>query len=177
MLTSLVGLAQAIAAGKIGVIDDIKIGDVVLSALTGLSGRDSVTVTERAVQAGFLVTEGIIRDPIERTLDIVLADPQISIESGISAALSGGLSGFSESWRDKKDVLYSYLGQIVAVTTHEGSYPRMILKAITPIYDVEENWDCFIAQVELREWDERSTEAASDVDNAITAAEAVVGGL
>lgn len=179
MINSIINLAKSIRAGKVGVIDAIKIGDVTVSALTGLSGGDSVEITERAVQAGFLVTEAVVRNPRTRTLDIILADPQISLEETISSAMSGEWAGFTETWRDKKEALYAQFKNrnIVNVITHDDVYSNMLIRSITPIYDANENWDCFVARVELREWDKRSATTASDVDHAVTADDAKVGAL
>lgn len=178
-LSNLSDVAQGVANGQIGIIDVIKIGEVTVSALTGLSGGDSVEISDRAVQAGFLVTEGVIKNPRERVLTIVLADPEISLEAGLSAAISGDLAGFTETWRDKKAALYAHFNalDIIDVVTHEDVYPSMIIRSITPLFDADENWDCFVAQVEVREWSERSTTSATGVDNALTAAAEALGAL
>jgi hypothetical protein len=97
----------------------------------------------------------------------------------MSSAMSGEWAGFTETWRDKKEALYAHFKNrdIVTVITHEDAYSNMLIRSITPTYDANENWDCFVARVELREWDERSASTASDVDHAVTAAEAKVGAL
>lgn len=178
-LGSIVDIGNDIRSGKIGVIPAIRIGDVAVSALTGLRGADSVSFTTKSVQAGFAVTDGIVHRPKERSFDIILADPEISIEMGISAALSGSWAGFSETWRDKKDTLYKHFDNIEIITavSHVEPLPNMFIVQIDPVFDVNENFDCFIAKVDLRTWDERGVQSASDVDSAIKAASVNVGVL
>jgi hypothetical protein len=179
MLNTALDIIKGVRDGQIGVIEAIKIGDCVVSALTGLSGADSVTITERSVQAGFVVTEGVIDDPKDREFVILLADPEISLEAGLSAALTGSLAGITEGWRDKKETLYSHFRnhEIVTAISHVEVLPNMIIRSIDPMYDPEENWDCFIARVELHQWNQGSLTAAGDVSNAITAASVQVGAL
>lgn len=179
MLNSATDIISGIKNGQIGVIGAIKIGDCVVSALTGLSGADSVTITERKVRSGFAVVEGVDDDPKDRVFTILLADPEISIEAGLSAALTGSLAGMTETWRDKRETLYSHFRNhdIVTAISHVESLPNMIIRVIDPIYDSEENWDAFVARVELHEWSQGTAEAASGVEGAITAAASAVGAL
>lgn len=179
MLNTAVDIVNGIKSGQIGVIEAIKIGDCVVSALTGLSGADSVTITERKVQAGFAVTEGVDDDPKDRVFTILLADPEISLEAGLSAALTGNIAGIAEGWRDKKETLYSHFRnhEIITAISHVEVLPNMIIRSIDPVYDSDENWDAFIARVELHQWSHGSATASDDVSGAITAAEKNVGAL
>lgn len=179
ILNSVIDVARAIRSGAVGVIPAIKIGDVTVSALTGLRGGDSVTDSGRPVQAGFTPIEGIVKNPRERTLSIVLADPEMSIEQGLTAVLSGDWAGFTETWRDKKNALLAHFDNldIIEVVTHDEVFSSMFIRAITPVYDPDENWDCYIAEVEIKQWETRGAASATGVENAITAASVQVGAL
>jgi hypothetical protein len=139
----------------------------------------SVTITERRVQAGFVVTEGVIDDPQNPVFTILLADPEISLEAGLSAALTGSIAGMTETWRDKKETLLSHFRNhdIVTAISHDNVFANMMIRLIEPLYDSDENWDCFIARVELHQWSQGTETAAVDVGNAITAASVQVGAL
>jgi hypothetical protein len=179
MLNTATDIIKGIADGQIGVIEAIKIGDCVVSALTGLEDEMSVTITERSVQSGFVVTEGVVDDPRNPVFYILLADPEYSLEAGLSAALTGSLAGITEGWRDKKETLLSHFRNhdIVTAISHVEVHPNMMIERIAPVYDPDENYDCFIARVELHQWSQGSVTAASDVSNAITAASIQVGAL
>ena len=177
--TNVVDAAAAIKDGSLGLIDEVSIGDLVVSALQGLRGGDEKEITERPVEAGFSVIEAAVERPTVRVLDIVLTNPDFSVEAGITAALNGSIEQFTETWRDKKEKLYTmYNGsELVTVTTHENVYPGMLIQRIEPWYDVDENWDCFIATVTFQQFDERQTESIDSLAGALTAGIKSVGGL
>jgi hypothetical protein len=175
-------IAQAVAQirdGTLGVIQVIKIGDTVVSQLTGLQGSRELDITSRPVSAGYDVVETARRIPTEIVLDIWLADPDFSAEAGITAALSGSVSSFTETRRDKLQQIEGMQDnlEVVSVTTHEGVYPACLIKSIDPIYDADDNWDCWVGRVTLKQLDIRQLGSVSSVDTALTAAQKQVGGL
>lgn len=176
---NIVDAAAQIKDGTLGVIELITIGDVQVSALTGLQAPREKEVTRRRVQAGFEVINGVIDMSTDIVLDIVLANPDFSPEAAVTAALTGSFAGFTETWRDKRDALYAIFdtNEIVSVTTHDNTYPSRVITRIAPVYSNEENYDCFIAQVTLAPFDNQQDEAASDVAGAMTAAKQSVGSL
>lgn len=151
--TNMADAAMAIKDGEFGFIEEIKIGELMLSAITGIDAAEEMAVTERSVQAGFEMTIAAILQPSIVTLDIVLANPEFSAEAAITAALTGSFSGFTESWRDKKaELLEMFHGkQIIDSQTHDSIYPKHIIQRIAPYYDVNEQWDSFFAQVTLQQ--------------------------
>ena len=177
--TNIVDAAASIKDGTLGPITEVSIGDLVVSALQGLSGDDVMEITERPVEAGFNVIEAAVELPLERTLEVVLANPDFSVEAGVTAALNGSVSQFTETWRDKKQKLYDMRKgrQIVTVTTHENVYNNMLIQRISPWFDVDENYECFIASVTVRQLDTRQTGAAEGLEGALTASLSSVGGL
>src|SRR3989304_2112162 len=120
--TNVVDAAAAIKDGVLGAIETIKIGDLVVSALTGLEGSDEWDIVQRPVEAGFLVTDAVVKLPYQRTLHIVLANPDFSVEAGITAALTGSVDQFTQTWRDKKQTLKSMGGEGLSVAPHERGY-------------------------------------------------------
>jgi hypothetical protein len=151
--TNVADAAAAIKGGEIGLIPVIKIGDLTISALTGLSGPDAKTITRKPVEAGFTITDAAVKVPFVKNLDICLANPSFAIDAGISAALTGDFAGFTETWRDKKDQLYQIFNdtEIVDVQTHEDIYESAIIEVIDPFFDVAENSDAFFARVTVSE--------------------------
>lgn len=177
--TNMIDAAAQIKDGTLGVIKLITIGDIQVSALTGLSALREKEVTRRRVQAGFEVINGAVELATDLVLDIVLANPDLSPEAGVTAALTGSFAGFLDTWRDKKDALYAEFdaGTILSVTTHENTYPARVISRIEPLFDVENNWDCWIGRVTFTPFDNQQNEAISDVATAITAGKKSVGGL
>ncbi len=151
--------AAAVKDGELGLIEQVYIGDLLVSALTGLSGGDEMIVTRKPIEEGFAASDAAVRLPTVRSLDICLANPDYSIEAGATAAMTGDVSSLTDTWRDKKDKLFQMFEskEIVEVTTHENSYPSMIIESITPWYDVEENWDAYFATVVVSEIPETSS--------------------
>jgi len=145
--------ASAIKDGTLGPIEVIKIGDLIVSALTGLSAPSELIPTRRSVEDGYEVVNRAVELPQALTLNIVLANPDFSVEAGLDAAMSGSFAGFLDTWRDK----IKYLKQlqtdkeIVPVQTHEGVYETMLVTLIDPLYDVVNNADAWIGTVYLDE--------------------------
>lgn len=177
--TNIIDAAAQIKNGEIGVIDIIKIGDVTVSALTGLQTPMEKEVTRRRVQAGFSVIDGMIDVPTDFILTIILANPDFSVEAGLTAALTGEFAGFTETYQDKRKALEAHFHNrdIINVIVHDGVYVDRVITRINPIYDNEQNWECFIAQVTVTPFDSRQVTAADDVNTAMTAAKQSVGGL
>ncbi|MCP4537156.1 MAG: hypothetical protein GY832_08405 [Chloroflexi bacterium] len=168
--------AAAVKDGELGLIEQVYIGDLLVSALTGLSGSREKIVTEKPIEEGFAHTYAAVHLPIVLSLDICLANPDYSIEAGATAAMTGDVSSLAETHRDKRDRLFQIYDddEIVGVTTHENSYPSMIIQSITPWYDVEENWDAYFATVVVKE----IIETSSGTDGGlIDKAKDAVGGM
>jgi len=168
-----------IADGTLGVIKTIMIGDLAVSALTGLQTPMEKDVTRRPVQAGFDVLVGMTDTPTDIIMDVVLLDPDFSIDAGVTAALTGGLSGFTSSWRDKRDLLKSMFAarEVVTVTTHDDVYPARVISRINPQYDSDMNINGYIAQVTLTPFDNRQQGSIDSVAGAMTSGLQSVGGL
>lgn len=158
--TNIVDAASAIKNGDLGLLTEVKIGELVVSALVGISGSDVTDIVQRPVEAGFSNTDSAIDKPRERLLEVVLTNPDFSVESGVQAALTGSVSQFTETWRDKKEKLYAIKKQklIIDVVTHDEIFPSMMIAEITPHYDVEENWEAFVATVRLQEYQVEQTD-------------------
>jgi hypothetical protein len=172
-------LTDAISAardGELGDIEEIKIGDLVVSALTGLQSPRFARVTRKPVETGFEIADAIVFESRELSLDICLANPDFSVEAGIGAALSGSLEQFSETWRDKKAKLEEIYDtkQIVTVQTHDEILDNMVIEMIDPYYDVEDNSDAYFANVVMVQIKYGSTQASTGIVDAI---EDNLGGL
>lgn len=172
---TLASAAAAIQDGTLGLIETVSIGDVIVSALIGLDGGDWLDVTSRPIESGLEITECAIATPVERTLTVCLANPDFSAESGLKAALEGSVTAFTETWRDKRDRLYKYFTdrEIIELTTHENFYENMLIYGIAPFWDVDENYNCFFAQVSLRQITTVNEAATGIIDST----EDMLGGL
>lgn len=151
--TNIVDAASALKDGKLGIIEIIKIGDLVVSALTGLYASDEMMITEKPIETGMAITDAAVKLPAEIVLEVCFSNPDLSIESGVTAALSGDPSSLVETWRDKRDELFSIFNnrEIVEVATHDAAYESMMITSIVPWYDVDENYDAYFASITLRE--------------------------
>lgn len=151
--TNIVDAAAAIKDGTLGPIGDVKIGDVVVSGLMGISGPDEMHVTTRSIQAGYDITDAITRKQSIKSLEIILANPDFSPDAAITAALTGSFAGFTDTWRDKKEQLYEtmYGKNIIEVVTHEDFWPSRVISSIEPLYEIDENMDLFMATVVITE--------------------------
>ena len=179
-MSTLTNLADAIAGLRDGTLgtQQVKIGSLVVSALLGLSIPRKKKITKRPVQAGYAVAMGVIDVPDEIEMDIVLADPVFLPEGMVASALTGLPEEISETWKEKKDLLYSMFDEkeIVDLTTHEVGYPPIyVIKEIDPKYEAEEDWDGWIGTVRLAQFGAQDGTSAVDMDDAKTAATAYVG--
>ena len=174
--TNAADAVSAIKNGVLGLLEEIKIGDLVVSALTGLEAPSRVTITDKPIESGMAITEAIVRVPQTIVMDILLANPQYSVENVASSLLSGNPSNLAETWRDKKAQLYQYQKdyEIISAQTHEGVYDSVVIEEINPWYDVDENYDAFFATVTLRELP--VNEAASS-GGLLDSAKEALGGL
>ena len=157
---------------------EVRIGTVVVSALTGLRTPRRKDVTRRPVQAGYSVSMGVIDVPDEIEMEVVLANPDYSPEGMVTAALTGSVSSLTETWAEKRDALYALFDdkEIVDFTTHEIGYPPVYVVAeIDPQYDSEEDWEGWIGTVRLVQFGSQANDTAVDVDKAKTAASSYVG--
>ena len=146
---NLVDAAAAIKDGKLGVIEVAKIGDIIVSALTGVDAPSSLTITRKPVQSGFTITDAAVDNADDLVLDVVLANPDFSAESGITAALTGDVSQFTTTWTDKRNQLHDYKNarELLTVQTHDGVFSDMLIQSITPLYDVDFNHDAWLGTV------------------------------
>lgn len=144
-------LIQSIRDGEVGVIDQILIGDMVVSAMFGLDAPETLSLTNRKIQSGADIATMAIDDRTVITMDICLANPEISLDAAITAAATGDIGVMSETWRDKRDELRQMKTerQVIDVQTHDNLYPSFLITGIYPIFDSEENWDAFICSVVL----------------------------
>lgn len=150
-LDGFAGVIEQVAEGVLGVVPTIRIGDVVVSSLVGLSSPETTFVTRKPVQAGYNITDAGTDDSRTKQLTVVLIDPEYSAEAGLNAALSGDLSGLTETWRDKKAQIRQYRldHELVEVQDHEELIESMMIENIDPIYDNEQNDDGWIATISL----------------------------
>ena len=139
-----------LAVGNL-LLEDVKIGDLLVSACTGLSGANELEITRKPIGTGYVITDAAVDVPIEKTLDIVFSNPQFSPEKLAQALLTGEIESYTESWRDKKDKLYEMQKNrdIVTLQTHENSYENMLIRVIDPVFDNVENWDGWLGTVIL----------------------------
>ena len=150
---SIAGNLASAAASLLDAMEDAKIGVLTLSALMGLEGSDPLDVTRKPVDQGFVMTDAAVKMPMERTMEICLADPELSPEALVQAALSGNTASLTMTWRHKKDLLYQLFNdrELVVVQTHEEVFESMLIQDIIPHYDINENWDAFFATVFVME--------------------------
>jgi hypothetical protein len=135
--------------GEVGLIETVKIGTLVVDCLTGLNAPRRKNVTRKPIDAGFAVTDAAADEPDDLVLNIVLTNPDYSIDAGVTAALSGNIDQLNETWRDKRNQLYQIFDdiEINTIQTHDRTHPNMVIDSIDPVYDSEENWDAFVATV------------------------------
>lgn len=157
--TNIADAAASIRNGELGPFSDVKIGKLVVSALIGMSAPTELLVTNKPIQKGYAITDAAVEWPRDVVLEICLANPDYSAEAGISAALTGSVASFTETWRDKKTKLYALKStrEIVDVQTHEDIFKNLIVRMIEPIYD---SYDAFFATVILQpvRYDDATTE-------------------
>jgi hypothetical protein len=141
--------AAAVKDGSIGIIEIAQIGDVIIGALRSVSAPSRLRVTRKPVEAGYVMSDAAVEEPDDLYLQICLTNPDFSAEGLLSAAITGNPGALTATWREKKDTLYQYKSdrQLVTARTHEGSYKNRIVAEIDPIYEADENYDCFFANV------------------------------
>jgi hypothetical protein len=151
--TNIADAAAALRDGELGKIETVKIGDVIVSALRDVQFIDDSIVTRKPVQAGYTMTDAAVDLPDEVNLVILLANPDFSLEAGIDAALTGNVDQFTSTWRESKAELYGYKAdkEIIEAQTHEDLFTSMMIQSISPLYDVDENYDAWFANVLLVE--------------------------
>ena len=176
--TNIADAAAAVREGSIG-IQNVMIGDVFVSSLTALRITYRKEVTRRPVQAGYSIPMGVIDTPIEIEMDIVLANPDYSVEGLVGAALTGSPEQLSETWTEKRDALMALWSskEIVDVTSHDQGFSGYVIESIEPQYDAEEDWEGWIGTVRLVYWGDQGGETARDLADAKTAAKASMGVL
>lgn len=164
-------IVAAIAAVKAGNLIPIptQIGDVVVSALTGLSAPRELDITRKPIEDGYAVTDAAVDVPQTLTLEVCLTNPGFSIGEVSSAAMSGSVSSLLSTWRDKRDYLYQILEdrELVNVLTHEGWYIDMLLHSIDPIFDADENYDCYFATLQMTQIKVVASSLAGLIDSAL----------
>lgn len=179
--TNIVSLINQAAAGTLGNVEQIKIGDVLVDVLENVTGSDVMRITRKPVEAGFAVTDAAILEPTERTFEVILTDPEYSASAATSAALTGTLESFNTSWRDKRDTIYGYFlnREIIDVMSHDALYQSMLIQSITPLYDAAENLDAFVASIHFQKYEVVGNTAvpSSDEVSRFVAAKQDVGRL
>lgn len=177
--TNLVDAINRIRSGRAGINGTIKIGDLVVSLLTAQEGGSDKDITGRPVVSGYDTVEIVRRLPWERSLTIVLADPDLSVEAGVTAALTGSVESLTETWTDKVARLLAMdeSNEIITVQTLDEVRPNCIIKSVTPRYDLDENLDCWVGQVVVKQIDVRQGGTVAGVGDALTAASKQVGVL
>lgn len=170
-------LIQSVRDGELGVFDQILIGDLVVSALFGLDAPETLSLTNRKIQSGADLATMAVQDRAVITMDICLANPEISLDGALTAAVTGNIGLLTETWRDKRDELRQIMSerQVVSVQTHDDLYESFLITGLYPIFDVEENWDAFIVSVVLekvRIWGDEDTHGST-----IEQAKQIVSGL
>ena len=175
MLTSIADFAAQVQDGALGLIETVSIGDVTVSALMALDGSDELDITSHRIEDGMEITYAAVDVPTKRSLTICLANPDFSIESGLDSVLTGNFSGFTDTWRDKRDKIYEYKDnrELITVSTHERVYENMMIRSITPLWDVDNNFDCFFATVVVKQL----TISSSAQTGIFDAAKSALGGL
>jgi hypothetical protein len=172
---NMVDAISAIKDGEIGLVTTVMIGDVLVSSLRGLYAPTRLSVTKKPIEDGYDITDAAIKEPTDLYLDICLTNPDLSIEAGLQAALTGNPGSLTSTWREKKETLYSYLNEkeLITVQTHEGVYESMLVAEIDPYWDVSRNWNAFFANVRIV----NIVKVGTDVGGLFDAAEQAVGGL
>lgn len=172
-----VDLVQSVRDGEVGVIDQVLIGDLIVSALFGLDAPETLTLTRRKIQDGSDIATMAIDDIQTVSMDICLANPEISIDGAVTAFATGDASGLTDTWRDKRDELRKLRDnrEVVDIQTHDDLFESFLITGIYPIFNVDENWDAFICSVMLEKV--RLYDTASDENNPLTAALETVSGL
>ena len=155
-------MSDAVSAardGALGLIEQVKIGDLLVDALLTLYVPSSKSITRKPMAENFVITDAAVDDPLEMSLDICLANPSYGVGALTDAAMSGSVENLTQTWRDKKKELYTMFteNEIVTVQTHEGVYNNMLITNIDPKYNSGNNMDAFFANVYLTQIEKRSS--------------------
>lgn len=174
---SLADAAAKLKAGLLGNMEDVKIGDIIISALTGLSNPIQLDVTRKPIAAGYAITDAAVDVPTDIMLDVCLADPQLSADALLTAALDGSLESLTETWRDKLSRIKQTAAdrEIVSVQTHDEIVDNMLITLIDPTYDVDDNFDCWFGTIGLTQI--TTVQVGAEEAGLLDAAEEAVGGL
>lgn len=170
-------LIQAARDGELGLVNHVKIGDLVVSSLHGLDDPISLQIAQHKVQTGSTIAYSAVDQRNSISMDIMLANPDYTVDGALAATATGNVSTLTDTWRDKKKQLYEIMDTrtIVDVQTHEELYSNCLVQAIYPSYDVDENWDCFFATVVLERIDFWG--ATQNTDSLLAAGLEIVSGL
>ena len=160
-------VAAAWAAGALGQISQVKIGDIVVSACEGLSNPSELIITRKVIGTGYPISDAAVKGILDITLDICFANPQLSAEALQTAFMSGATAGLTKGWREKKDALYAIQDglEIVSTQTHDKIYKNTMVQLIDPVYDALNNWDGFFATVVMTQIKRQSTEEGGLFDS------------
>lgn len=170
-------LVQSIRDGDVGVIDQVLIGDLVVSALFGLDAPETLSLTRRRIQSGADMATMAVDDIQPITMDVCFANPEISIDGALTAAITGDAGTLTETWREKRDELRKLKEnrEVLTITTHDDQYDSFIITGIYPIFDSDENWDAFICSVVLEKANIYGADTSEE--SLLSGAKEVVSGL
>ena len=151
LLDKTADVAKDLAFALLGEIDQIKIGDIIVSACERIQAPSELRITRKTIGAGYPITDAAVKQPRDISLDIVFVDPQYSLDELKTSLLTGDVSNLIEGWRDRKDALQDYQDnlEIISLQTHENIYENMLVTLIDPVYNADDNWDGFFATVTL----------------------------
>ena len=149
--TNMLDAINAFRDGELGFNDEVKIGDLIVDALTSLSVPEGIEITTRPFQDGSRKTDVAITGNLPMSMDIVLTNPVYSAEELALAAINGTLEQFNKTWREKKKELYQLKDdrEVIEVQTHDELYKDVMIKSIEPLYNAESNFDAFICSIEF----------------------------
>ena len=175
--TNVTDLIAAAKDGELGNFENIKIGDIVVGALTGLDTTESLRITRKPIQSGSVMTDAAVEDFQTLVWDVVFVNPQYSADDLATAAITGDLSALNSTWRDNRDQLYQYKNdrEVLTVQDHDRVYSNCLISSITPAYDAENNLDAFVATITMERLSFYGD--VDDNDNKISAALKNVGSL
>lgn len=150
-------LSDAISAaldGLLGTFEEVKIGDLTVSALIENDAPKSLNITRRTTEDGYNVVHAAVEQPQELTWLICLANPNYSVDALLQAGFTGDISSLTETWRDKKQTLLTMQStrEVFSAQSQEQVYENMMIESIEPVYNVEQNWDAYFCYVRMVEY-------------------------
>jgi hypothetical protein len=157
-------LVQSVRDGEIGIIDQVLIGDLIVSALYGLDTPKTISLTRRRIQSGADMSTMAVDSDDSISMDCCFANPELSLDGALTAALTGNASVLTQTWRDKRDNLYQKMNdrELLEITTQDDVFQSMMITGIYPIFDSDENWDAFVCTVILERANVYGDEENSD---------------